>query len=174
MSFIEFRAATLNDANAIAQLVNFAYRPSKGEGGWTHESELVAGNRVSAQQVTDILSTAPVLVGLIDFEIIACANIVKEGKEAHIGMLAVAPALQGTGIGKRLLAEAEQYAVTMLNAEKLILIVVSARTELIAFYLRRGYQRTDAILDYPIHAGVGTPIHGALTLEVLEKPVERN
>lgn len=174
---IQFRAAILDDAGAIARLVNAAYRPAEGEGagngagkgGWTHESGLVRGNRTSPDQVENLIATSFVLVGSIEATVVACAHIALEGDAAHIGMLAVAPVLQGTGIGKLLLAQAEAHASTTLNADKLVLIVVSARTDLIDFYLRRGYQRTGARLEYPVDAGVGSPIHGQLDLEVLEK-----
>lgn len=169
MSVVEFRPANFSEADAISQLVNAAYRPAEGKGGWTHESDLVRGNRSSPEQVAILMATSLVLVGIIDTKVAACANIVKEGNEAHIGMLAVAPEFQGSGVGKILLSEAEKHASTILKADKLILIVVSARKELIDFYLRRGYQRTGTLLQYPVHAGVGAPIHGALDLEVLEK-----
>jgi hypothetical protein len=47
--------------------------------------------------------------------------------------------------------------------------VVSSRSELIAFYLRRGYQKTGVVQDYPLSAGVGTPKFSGLKIEVLEK-----
>ena len=174
---IQFRAAIPDDAGAIARLVNAAYRPAEGDnagkGGWTHESSLVRGNRTSPDQVENLIATSFVLVGIMDATVVACAHIAQEGKEAHIGMLAVAPVLQGTGIGKTLLAQAEAHASTALNAEQLVLIVVSSRSELVDFYLRRGYQRTGAVLAYPVDAGVGSPIHGALDLEVLKKSPSR-
>lgn len=49
------------------------------------------------------------------------------------------------------------------------MIVVSGRIELIAFYLRRGYQQTGSVMDYPILAGVGTPKDASLKIEALEK-----
>lgn len=68
-----------------------------------------------------------------------------------------------------MLALAENYAIETFGAEKFILIVVSARSELVAFYLRRGYQKTGSVTDYPISAGAGTPKNPALKIEVLEK-----
>jgi hypothetical protein len=51
-----FRAANNLDADVMASLVNLAYRPESGAYGWTHESDLVSGNRTSIDQVVDIIS----------------------------------------------------------------------------------------------------------------------
>ena len=84
-------------------------------------------------------------------------------------MLAVNPILQGAGAGKLMLAEAEKYASTVFGSEKFIMVVVSERTELVSFYLRRGYQKTGLVLDYPISAGVGIPKNPEMKVEMLEK-----
>ncbi|MFW1690451.1 hypothetical protein ACG9H2_10845 [Acinetobacter ursingii] len=47
--------------------------------------------------------------------------------------------------------------------------VLSARTELLAFYQRRGYQLTMQVEDYPIHANVGQPLLKDLTVLHLTK-----
>jgi len=171
MSIDTFRTASKSDAEAIAQLVNKAYRPETGSAGWTHESDFVSGNRTSAGQVAEIMSTpdSVILVGLKDSEIVACIQVEKDGKNSHIGMLAVNPNLQGAGAGKHMLAHAESYANESFCSEKFIMAVVSSRSELIAFYLRRGYQKTGAVHDYPLSAGVGTPKLSDLKIEALEK-----
>lgn len=84
-------------------------------------------------------------------------------------MLAVNPRLQGINLGKHMLAQAEALARTRFGSKKFILVVVSARSELIAFYLRRGYQRTGGLMDYPLSAAVGTPRVADLKIERLEK-----
>lgn len=171
MSIDTFRAANESDAEAIAELVNRAYRPGSGATGWTHESELVSGNRTSAIQVVETITrpNSVILVGLKKLEIVACVHVEKEGGNCHIGMLAVNPTLQGAGAGKQILAHAERYATEVFGSEKFIMIVVSSRSELISFYLRRGYQRTGAVMDYPLSAGAGIPKDPALKIEVLEK-----
>ncbi|MFY9260166.1 MAG: GNAT family N-acetyltransferase [Gallionella sp.] len=171
MKMDTFRTANKADAEAIAQLVNNAYRPETGRAGWTHESDLVSGNRTSGDQVAEVMSKpdSVVLVGLKGSEIVACVHVEKDGNYSHIGMLAVHPKLQGAGAGKQLLAHAERYAKEHFDAEKFILVVVSSRSELISFYLRRGYQRTGVVQDYPLSAGVGTPKSSNLKTEVLKK-----
>jgi ribosomal protein S18 acetylase RimI-like enzyme len=171
MNMDTFRTANNFDAEAIAQLVNKAYRPETGTAGWTHESDLVYGNRTSVIQVAEILSKpdSVILVGLKHSEIVACVHVEKDGSYSQIGMLAVNPKLQGAGAGKQLLAHAERYANENFGSEKFTMIVVSSRSELIAFYLRRGYQKTGTIRDYPLSVGVGTPKFSNLKIEILEK-----
>ena len=110
-----------------------------------------------------------ILVGLKDSEIVACVHIEKDSGNSYIGMLAVSPILQGAGMGKKILALAERYASENYGSEKFIMVVLSSRSELISFYLRRGYQQTGAVMDYPLSAGAGTPKHPDLKIEVLEK-----
>jgi ribosomal protein S18 acetylase RimI-like enzyme len=171
MTVDTFRTASDLDTEAIAQLVNKAYRPESGTSGWTHEADLVAGNRTSASQVAEIIlkQNSVILVGLKNSEIVACIHIEQDGNNSYIGMLAVNPTLQGVGAGKQVLAYAENYATTVLGSEKFMMVVVSARTELISFYLRRGYQKTGSVMDYPLSANAGSPKHANLKIEVLEK-----
>lgn len=171
MSMDTFRTANKSDAEAIAQLVNKAYRPETGTAGWTHESDLVSGNRTSVGQVEEVISKpdSVILVGLKGSEIVACVHVEQDGSYCHIGMLAVNPRLQGAGAGKQMLAHAERHANEKFGSEKFIMVVVSSRSELIAFYLRRGYRKTGTVQDYPLSAGVGTPKYSNLKTEALEK-----
>ena len=166
-----FRKACSPDAEAIVQLVNKAYRPEAGVSGWTHESDLVSGSRTRISQIEAILSTpdSVIIVGLKGSEIASCVHVEKDQSHSHIGMLAVNSVLQGAGLGKQMLAQAESYASENFGSEKFIMGVVTSRAELIAFYLRQGYQKTGLITDYPESAGVGIPRHAGLKVEVLEK-----
>jgi ribosomal protein S18 acetylase RimI-like enzyme len=107
-----FRTACKLDAEAIAQLVNKAYRPEDGASGWTHESDLVSGSRICISQIEAILSTpdSVIIVGLKGSEIVSCVHVEKDENHSHIGMLAVNPVLQGAGLGKQMLTQAESYA----------------------------------------------------------------
>lgn len=171
MQIDAFCIANNLDSEVIANLVNKAYRPEPGASGWTHESDLVSGSRTSASQITETISkpNSVILAGLKNSTIIACVHVEKKGNNSYIGMLAVNPALQGTGAGKQILSEAEKYALEVFGAERFVMVVVSSRRDLISFYLRRGYQQTGSIMDYPVSQGVGTPKTPDLKIEVLEK-----
>lgn len=169
MDQLTFCAATTTDTAEIARLVNAAYRPPPGAEGWTHETNIVSGDRTSSRQVEELLHHSVVLVGLRNGKIVACVQIESKDRDAYIGMLAVEPTMQATGVGKAMLAQAEAYAASILGAEWFVLVVVATRTELIQFYLRRGYQESGQRLPYPVGSGVGTPRCEALNLAVLRK-----
>ena len=168
---LEVRRAVAGDAGAIAALVNAAYRPGKDNAGWTHESGLVSGERTSVAQVESLMARpdSMVLVGTVGDALVGCIHLEREGGACYIGMLAVSPALQGAGFGKQLVAAAESHAIEVFSSVCFRMVVLSAREELIGFYLRRGYRRTGEVMDYPIEAGVGMPLYSDLSIEVLEK-----
>lgn len=169
MEEVQITKAELVDAEAIARLVNQAYRPAEGGEGWTHESELVSGIRVDVEAVLLAIQSSRVLVGSIGQEPVGCVQIEMKGNAAHIGMLAVDPSRQAGGIGKLLLERAEQFAVLEKGAEFALLAVITERTELIEFYIRRGYSPTGEQLPYPVDTGVGVPVKEAMPLVVLKK-----
>lgn len=159
--------ANTSQSEAIAALVNMAYRPDKYAKGWTHESDLVAGNRTSPEQVSKQMSpNSPVLVALRGREVIACVQITQDGPDSWIGMLATHPSEQNSGIGKKMLIAAEAYAANHFSPERLKMTVLSSRPELLSFYQRRGYQLTGKVSQYPVDAGVGIPLMN--DLHVLE------
>lgn len=167
-----FRKATEADAEAIVRLVNRSYLPESPAAGWTHESDFVAGERVSIGQVEAALAdpNVAVLLGLkADREVVTCVQVEKKGTSCHIGMLAVHPPLQGLGIGKEMLTFAEHYGREIFEAERLVMSVLSARRRLIAFCLRRGYRSTGILEDYLGTGRAGMPKRPGLVVEQLEK-----
>jgi ribosomal protein S18 acetylase RimI-like enzyme len=162
--------ASKTDANRIADMVNRAYRPSSLERGWTHEADLVAGERTTSEQVLSLFSPRSLVLVLCQgAAIVACVHLQNDDSEVYIGMLATEPSLQTQGLGKTMLSHAEQYAITHFNATVFRMSVLSSRTELIAFYERRGYARTGEVKAYPISAGVGLPLVEGLQVEALVK-----
>lgn len=166
---MHIREADIGEVEAISRLVNRAYRPVPGTEGWTHEATLVSGHRVASENIASAIQNSTVLVGIQAQGLVACVQIEMDGKIAHIGMLAVDPSFQTCGIGKSLLKGAEELAVQKFGAEASVLIVVAARSELVAFYLRRGYRQTGEQFQYPVDAGVGTPVKEAMLLTKLVK-----
>lgn len=167
---LSFRHATAADATVVAQLVNAAYRPGAEPRGWTHEAHLIAGSRTSEDQVRALLAGTDILLGYIEDRVISCVQIEQRGRDAYIGMLAVAPECQGAGLGTATLAHAETYAAKVKGVERFLILVVSARDELIAFYRSRGYRDSGERRSYPVGSGVGTPRGAGLELLVLYKP----
>lgn len=164
------RLAQVSDAAQIAVLVNQAYRPKGLLSGWTDESNLVSGNRTSMQQVNDLIcSSATILVMHIDELIVACVQISCCNDGAHIGLLATQPQLQGRGIGQQMIEAAEEFAVANHKVKHFKMSVLSVRSELLAYYNRRGYQLTGNSTAYPSDLAIGVPLNNNLSvLELLK------
>ena len=169
---LDLRIAAKADAQAIADLVNRAYRPAPHAAGWTHESHLVAGERTSAGQVRALFQPRSVILLLCsEANIVACVHLQGDSSGASIGMLATDPELQAQGLGKRMLSHAENYAAERLGASLFRMSVLSSRPELLAFYQRRGYVLTGEVEDYPLSAGVGRPrVAGIQVLSLMKTP----
>ena len=156
---LNFRIADKNDSEEIANLVNKAYRPGKNNAGWTHESNLLAGERISAEQVASLFcDKSNVLLLCTDSKIVACVHVQGGDLNAYIGMLATDPAMQAKGVGKQMLKHAERYAAEAFGNSVFKMSVLSFRPELLDFYERRGYTPTGEIESFPVSAGVGEPI----------------
>ena len=167
---LDLRIAAKADAQAIADLVNRAYRPAPHAAGWTHESHLVAGERTSAGQVRALFQPRSVILLLCsEANIVACVHLQGDSSGASIGMLATDPGLQAQGLGKRMLFQSERSE--QLGASLFRISVLSSRPELLAFYQRRGYVLTGEVEDYPLSAGVGRPmVAGIQVLSLMKTP----
>lgn len=169
-----FRCADEADCSAVSELVNAAYRPADAAAGWTSETALVAGPRTNPAQLLALLQRPRSCLLLACCEaghIRGCVHIEADRDDAYIGMLAVWPQQQGSGLGKQLLQQAEQWAIRAFGARQLLLSVIQQRSELRAYYLRRGYQPNGQGYPYPLDAGAGVPCDERLWVEVLEKHV---
>lgn len=165
--------ASRDEVEKIVALVNSAYRPLGHERGWTHEADLVSGQRIGAKQALSLFSGRSSILTLKNGpEIVACVHVKPTKYAAEIGMLAVAPQHQARGLGKRMLDGAENCAFDTFGTTAFRMIVLSPRVELIDFYERRGYRRTGKAMDYPGSAGFGEPLVKGLRVEVLVKQTD--
>jgi ribosomal protein S18 acetylase RimI-like enzyme len=168
---LELRIACEADAEDIAALVNRAYRPGPQEAGWTHEANLVSGDRTTVPQVLGMLQKPSTVLLLCDgANAVACVHVQGHPSDtAYIGMLATDPKLQAQGLGKQMLRHAEKYAAEHFKALAFKMSVLSSRPELLAFYERRGYVQTGEAEEYPLSAGVGQPLLSDMHLLLLAK-----
>lgn len=167
--------ATLNDVPALAELVNSAYRGESSKAGWTTEADLLGGQRTDRDSLEKEILTPDQKVLLLkpaaqSREISACVLLKKLGDStAYLGMLTVNPQQQASGIGRELLFRAEQFARDW-NCQKIKMTVIAQRSELIAWYERRGYHRTGAQERFPYgDERFGIPRREDLYFVVLEK-----
>lgn len=145
-----FRKAIVSDADAIAQLVNASYRGESSRAGWTTEADILDGLRTSADEVQRLISSENtcILLSSKGAELVGTICLEKDQAVVHIGMFVVSPHLQGNGIGKQLLAAAENLAQQTWPIQKFQMHVITIRHALIAFYERRGYKRTGVLSDF--------------------------
>ena len=171
MSKLWFRKATPADVERVVALVNSAYRGESSRGGWTTEADFLDGQRTDAEEITKLIGTASSMIVLCyqDEELIGSVHLERAEQGAYLGMFTILPTLQGRGIGKRFMQEAEQTVREEWGAKKMLMLVITLRTELIAFYERRGYRRTGIFKEFPNDIRFGIPRVGGLHFELLEK-----
>jgi ribosomal protein S18 acetylase RimI-like enzyme len=169
---LEFRRAQLADVDAVVALVESAYRGEASRVGWTTEAELLDGQRTDASEVAELVGSrhACIVLAFREHELVGSVMLVHEGEPAHVGMLAVRPALQARGVGRALLAEVERMVVQGGLARSLQMTVIAQRSELIAWYERRGYRPTAEMQPFPYgQPRFGLPRRPDLFFRVLEK-----
>ena len=88
--------------------------------------------------------------------LVACCQLESRTHTAYFGLFAVQPRLQAAGIGTAMLEEAERIAREEWQVPRLEMQVIDVRTELVAWYERRGYARTGETSPFPY----GEPPHG--------------
>jgi ribosomal protein S18 acetylase RimI-like enzyme len=148
---LSISAVTATDIQALVDLVNSAYRGDSSKKGWTTEAELLEGIRTDPQTLLEQINLPghTILKAVNnDQEIIACVGLEEKGNKLYLGMLTVKPDIQATGIGKQMLLAAESFAWSK-DLHCIEMTVISVRSELIAFYERRGYQKTGEKRDFP-------------------------
>lgn len=172
----KIEAATNADLLQLKALIESAYRGESAKQGWTHEADLLDGFRLSDDALAKTLAdeNARIFVArnlennCIDGTI--CIELGEDG--AEFGKFAVNPNIQAGGIGKLLLEHAEAFAKNQWHQETMKLSVITVRTELIDYYVRRGYVPTGKFIAMQdIHSGETWTKGHDLMLEVYEKPL---
>ncbi|MFH6996898.1 GNAT family N-acetyltransferase [Flavobacterium sp. FlaQc-57] len=156
--------ATLQDIPALTILINSAYRGETSKKGWTTEAHLLDGKRTNEEELTETILDPKntILKYTENNQIIGSVLLVEKEHQLYLGMLTVSPELQNSGIGKKMLAEAENHAKS-LGLTSIIMTVISVREELIAWYKRHGYADTGEREAFP-----ESEIHVTISEEPLE------
>lgn len=171
---LDFRPATAADADAVLALVRTAYRGDASRAGWTTEADLVADERIDAAGILAKIGHAAGLILVAhdaDGRLAGCCEIAKRDDDvAYFGLFAVDPARQAGGLGRTILARAEEHARGVWTVRRMEMWVIWTREELISWYMRRGYTLTDRTLPFPYGELVnGKALRDDLYFKVLEK-----
>jgi ribosomal protein S18 acetylase RimI-like enzyme len=165
--------ATVQDIPALEKSVNSGYRGEASRKGWTTEADLLHGEvRIDTASLAAMLAdNTAVILKYTDAagDITGCVYLQKQQRGLYLGMLTVSPELQGGGLGKKLLAAAEEYAIQH-NCPAIFMSVISVRSELIAWYERHGYRKTGETKPFPDDDRYGKPTQ-PLEFIILEKKV---
>ncbi|MFI1098536.1 GNAT family N-acetyltransferase [Streptomyces sp. NPDC020917] len=167
-----FRAATADDVPALVALIESAYRGDDSRTGWTTEADILEGQRTDPAGVLAVIEKPGSQLVAVESagELVACCQLEHRGEHAYFGMFAVRPTLQGAGLGKLIIAEAERFARDEWGVSEMHMTVISVREDLIAWYVRRGYARTGETSPFPYgNERFGLPTRDDLEFELLTK-----
>jgi ribosomal protein S18 acetylase RimI-like enzyme len=171
------RPATTADVPALVALVNSAYRGDSSKAGWTTEADLLDGQRVDVEGLTQTIARPGNVILLHERSdvLVACVHLERTDEEnCYLGMLTTRPTTQGAGLGRQMLEAAERWAVKHWSSRTMHMTVIVQRTELIAWYERRGYRRTGERKPFPYgDQRFGLPRRDDLAFEVLRKSLSQ-
>jgi ribosomal protein S18 acetylase RimI-like enzyme len=126
------RKAVPADVLAIVDLINRAFAVEKF---------FKSGERIDAVGLTEMMKSGEFLLLESSGAMIACVFVRITGERAYAGTLAVDPLQQKSGIGRRMMRGAEDYARAR-DCEVLDIRIVNVRPELSEIYTKLGFVPT--------------------------------
>jgi DNA-binding MarR family transcriptional regulator/ribosomal protein S18 acetylase RimI-like enzyme len=147
-------AATDADVPAVVALMNLAYRSGGSDAGWTTEADTFEGDRTSEALLRQDMAAAVHAAMLVwrqrpDGALLGCVWIEpKADDEWYLGSLTIDPRAQNAGLGRKLLAAAEDW-IRERGGREIRMTVVNVRDTLLAWYARRGYAPTGEVEPFP-------------------------
>ncbi|TMA17829.1 MAG: GNAT family N-acetyltransferase [Deltaproteobacteria bacterium] len=126
------RRADERDVPEIARIINAAFEV---------EREFREGARTSPTEIAKLLEHDVFFVAEEDGRLLGAVHTSIDGATGYFGMLSVDPALQRGGVGRALLAAAEEHC-RKAGCTKMTMSTGEDRAELIPYYERVGYRVT--------------------------------
>jgi ribosomal protein S18 acetylase RimI-like enzyme len=145
MTGISIRQAQGADADALARLINAAFRV---------EQPFIEGDRINPDGVLTYMQKGKFLLAEDAAGLAGCVFVELRGNRGYLGLLGVDPARQDAGLGRKLMDAAENY-FREAGCCAIDLRIVSARAPLPAFYRHLGYVETGTA---PIPSDVSTKV----------------
>lgn len=126
------RVAEAMDVEPLARLINAAF---------VVEQPFIEGERIDPVGVRGYMQKGKFLVAEECAGLVGCVYVELRGERGYLGLLAVAPARQGTGLGRQLMDAAENY-FREAECGAIDLRIISPRRPLPEFYEHMGYAQT--------------------------------
>jgi histone acetyltransferase (RNA polymerase elongator complex component) len=171
---LQFPLGVPEQAGEITTLVNSVYRGEHAKKGWTTEADILEGIRISEQRVGEMINSEnnAIILAVHKTKTIGCVHLEKKGIECWLGMLSVDVDYQTYGLGKILIEKSEAFARYIFKCDVMKMRVIGVRSELIAYYLRRGYSLSGEKEDFIISEDTfGEPKNHNLFFEILSKKI---
>ncbi len=126
------RAAASGDVSGLVRLINAAF---------VVEQFVFDGDRIDAEEANALMKTGCFFLAEDSAGLAGCVYAEVREDHGYLGLLAVHPARQGTGLGRKLVAAAEEYFLSA-SCCAVDLRIISPRSPLPPFYRRLGYVET--------------------------------
>jgi ribosomal protein S18 acetylase RimI-like enzyme len=126
------RAASADDVDAVVLLINRAFAV---------ESFFKTGDRTNLAQVQQMMQDGEFLLLTDKAALVACVWVKITGKRGYIGTLSVDPERQRSGLGARMMREAENY-LRAAGCNVVDIRIVNVRPELREIYRKFGFVET--------------------------------
>jgi ribosomal protein S18 acetylase RimI-like enzyme len=150
---LNLTVATEADVPAIAALMNLAFRGSGSDAGWTSEADHFQGNRTSEALLREDIAANANAAMLVwrspECVLLGCVWLEPEDEDIwYLGSLTIDPRQQNSGLGRKLLAAAEDR-IGARGGREIRMTVINVRDTLIAWYVRHGYALTSETEPFP-------------------------
>ena len=142
------RRAAEADGEALTQLINRAFQV---------ERFFLDADRIDLPQVLDRLRNGIFLILEEDGAMAACIYVELRGERGYFGLLSVEPGRQRSGLGRRLIAAAEDLCRDSACGF-MDLTVVNLREELPEYYAKLGYTEAGTS-EFPADIATKLPCH---------------
>jgi ribosomal protein S18 acetylase RimI-like enzyme len=126
------REASAHDVDAIVSLINRAFAV---------ESFFKSGDRINPEMLRQMMQDGKFLLLTGHAGIVACVFVKVTGERGYLGTLSVDPNRQKSGLGGRMMREAEDY-FRSAGCTVVDIRIVNVRTDLPGIYRKFGYVET--------------------------------
>ncbi len=143
------RYAEASDSPAIAALVNAAFKP---------ERFFISGDRTNPEKVAELLRKGQFILFFEKGALCGCVYVEVRGERGYFGLLSVDPQRQRTGIGRQLIASAEEHC-RKAGCRFMDLTFVNLRLPLPGYYRSLGYEESGTQPFPDEQATPNQPVH---------------